>query len=273
MSKFELSGKDTLGFKKAFDHCKAWATEHQAEIGLAEMALGASIIALGLYTGQIDIGQDVVATKLSSGGLTGGGVGAGFGGIGAALLGSIGVAGAVTFGIPAAVLTGGGMLVFGLAGYGAGDLAQKLLSPETGISDLVAGGSMLLIGTVLMVDGARRVVTDARVLQMASRFMGNVLSLVPMLTRIVARTADELKGLAQDLLKPAPLVGATACVVGSAAIGSSVAAGSVTVLGSHALGSAAMAMGLVSAPVWPVIAAGAGGLALWKGIQYLCSDQ
>ena len=56
------------------------------------------------------------------------------------------------------------------------------------------------------------------------------------------------------------------------AIGSGIPIGSVTVLGSQGLGAVALSLGLVSAPVWPLIAGGAAGLALgvavWKGIQH-----
>jgi hypothetical protein len=276
MSRFAFNVEDADGFKMVFNHCKTWALEHQAEVGLAEMALGASIVALGLHSGQIHVGPDMVATDLSAGGLTGGGIGAGIAGIGATLLGSIGVAGACTFGIPAMVLAGGGMIILGAAGYGAGDITQRLLSPDVGISDLVAGGSMLVIGTALMIDGARRVVTDERILRMASKFKNSVIELVPLLTKVVAKTSGELKGLMQDFSKHGGFSTATSSVIaaaGGAAIGNAAAIGSVTVLGSHGLGSAALTMGLVSAPVWPVIACGAAGLAIgfaaWKGIRHL----
>lgn len=57
-----------------------------------------------------------------------------------------------------------------------------------------------------------------------------------------------------------------------AVIGGHIAAGSVTVLGSHGLGAAALSLGLISAPVWPVIAGGAAGLAVglagWKVVKH-----
>jgi predicted anti-sigma-YlaC factor YlaD len=52
------------------------------------------------------------------------------------------------------------------------------------------------------------------------------------------------------------------------AIGGSIAAASVTIFGSSTLGSMALALGLISSPVWPVIAGGITGAAtahiLWK---------
>lgn len=60
------------------------------------------------------------------------------------------------------------------------------------------------------------------------------------------------------------------CTVAGTSLGGSVAAGSVTVLGSHALGGVALSLGLVSAPLWPVIAGGAAGLAVGYGAWKLC---
>ena len=277
---FSFGKSEFSGFKNAFEHCKTWCSAHQAEVGLAEMALGASIIAMGVHTGQIHFGDALVATKLSDAGMFGGGVGGGLAGIGASLLGSIGVAGSVTFGIPALVLAGGGMLIFGAAGYAAGDIASKLLAPEIGLSDLLAGGSMLIIGTALMIDGARRVVTDERVLALASKFKDGVIELSSLLTEVVARKADEFRDIMFKLAKQDSVTESLslgAGVVGGAAIGSAAAVGSVTVLGSHALGAAAMALGLVSAPVWPIIAGGAvgvaAGVAAWQGIKKLTADK
>ena len=58
------------------------------------------------------------------------------------------------------------------------------------------------------------------------------------------------------------LVSTVAVAGGMASLGGLAATGSVTVLGSHALGAAALSLGLVSAPLWPVIAGGAAGLGL-----------
>ena len=60
----------------------------------------------------------------------------------------------------------------------------------------------------------------------------------------------------------------TAGTIAGAVIGSSAAASSVTFLGSHALGGLAVSLGLISPPMWPVIAVGAAGAGtfhiLWK---------
>ena len=280
MSRFAFGTSEFSGFNNALEHCKTWCSAHQAEVGLAEMALGASVIAMGVHTGQIHFGDELVATQLSDGGMFGGGVGAGLAGIGTSLLGSIGVAGTITFGIPALVLAGGGMLIFGAAGYAVGDIASKLLAPEIGMSDLLAGGSMMIIGTALMIDGARRVVTDKRILALASKFKDGVLELSSLLTKVVARKADEFSDIMLKLAKQDSVTGSFslgAGFVGGAAIGSAAAVGSVTLLGSHSLGAAAIALGLISAPVWPVIAGGALGLAAgvgaWQGVKRYVADK
>jgi hypothetical protein len=67
-------------------------------------------------------------------------------------------------------------------------------------------------------------------------------------------------------------VGATvAAGAGGAAAGAAYAAGTVTVLGSSTLGGIGLSLGLVSAPVWPVIAGGLGAAGLgylgWKVLR------
>lgn len=273
MNEIVLCEVDKSAFGRAFDHCKKWSTEHQAEIGVAEMALGVAVLAWGVQTGSIHFGTDVVATTFSEGGLVGAATGAGIGGIGASLLGSIGVAGTVTFGIPAVVLASGGMAILGAAGYGVGDVAQKLLAQHSDFLDMLAGASILAVGIALIIDGAQRVIKDERVLELASKFKDGVIQLAPLTTKIIARTKDELQNIIEELATT-PEAGLTAggTAVAGAAVGSTIAAGSVTVLGSHGLGGVALSLGLVSAPVWPIVAGGAAGLAIgvaaWKGVKH-----
>lgn len=279
MNEIVLRQIDKSGFERALDHCKKWSSEHQAEVGVAEMALGVAVVAWGVQMGGIQFGTDVVATSLSDAGLSGAAAGVGIGGIGASILGSIGVValgGGVA--IPAVLLASGGMAILGAAGYGVGDIAQKLLTQHPGFGDMLAGTSLLAVGVALIIDGARRVVKDERVLQMTSRFKDGVIQLVPLTTKVVARTKDELQIIIEELSKT-PEAGVTVggTAIAGAAVGSALAAGSVTVLGSHGLGAVALSLGLVSAPVWPVIAGGAAGLALgvaaWKGIKHYRNRQ
>ena len=67
MNEIVLFEPDKRGFQKALDYCKKWSAEHQAEVGVLEMALGAGIIAWGVQSGHIHFGDDVVGTKLSEG--------------------------------------------------------------------------------------------------------------------------------------------------------------------------------------------------------------
>lgn len=248
------------------------------------MALGAAVIAWGLQNGHLSMGEHVVATQLSDGGLIGGTTGAGLGGIGGSILGSIGVVGgAFAFGIPALALASGGALILGAAGYGAGDLVQKFLTPPSGFGDFFFGTSILTVGMALLIDGARRVVKDINVLKLASKIAGGVIYVAKLTAKVVAKTSEELQSIFNGLLKGGLVKevahGATTGVATVAGVtaGSAIAASSVTVLGSHALGGAALSLGLVSAPLWPVIAGGAAGLAVglaaWKGVKYLFSDE
>ena len=198
------------------------------------------------------------------------------------MLGSIGVAGmGGAIGIPAAIVIGGGALLLGATGYTAGDLTSKFLNPPVDVGQFFANASIMAVGVALLVDGARRIIKDERVLAAASRVKDGIIYLTQLAVQVVASSMAELKKLMQELIqKPDSLVDvtgstATAAVAaaGGAAIGGSIAAGTVTVLGSHALGAAALSLGLVSAPVWPVIAAGAAGLgigyAAWKSAKFL----
>jgi len=279
MNEIVLHEPENRGFKKAFDYCKKWGGEHQAEVGVLEMALGTGIIAWAVQNGYVNFGTDIVGTEWSGEGLIGGALGAGIGGIGASILGSVGVvAGGTAFGIPAMLLVGGGSLILGAAGYGIGDLAQKFLPHHSGFSDFLSGAAPLAIGMALIIDGARRVLKDVRVLQIASNFKDGVIHLVNLTTKVIAKTLDEFKSFVKELAEHPVSAGASIGGAGAAglAIGGSLAAGSVTVLGSSGLGAAALSLGLVSAPLWPVIAGGAAGIAIgvaaWKCVTFLFSD-
>jgi len=100
-----------------------------------------------------------------------------------------------------------------------------------------------------------------------------------------ADTADQIAGWAQTAVDAASsllekrvavsdIVGAGATVAagaGGAAAGAAYAASTVTVLGSSTLGGIGLPLGLVSAPVWPVVAGGVGAAGLgyvgWKVLR------
>jgi len=280
MSEIVLRAVDRSALERALDRCKQWAAQHQAEVGVAEIALGAAIVSWGVINGQIVLGQDLAGSQLADiGGLTGLGVGAaGSAALAMTLLkgvfvGGVGMVAGVTC-VPALVIIGGGAAILGSFGYVLGDKVDALLNAPSGFGDLLLDGAAVAVGVALIIDGARRVVNDERVLSSASRFREGVISLVPQVSEAVAATWEDLQDLVTEAARsPSAYATSGATALAGAAIGSSIAAGSVTVLGSSGLGAAALSLGLVSAPVWPVVACGAAGLTLglaaWKGVQYL----
>ena len=280
---FEPNESDKLSIKKALDYCQKWCAEHQAEIGVAEMVLGAGIIAWGVHSGQIQMGVKFVASKLSEhSGLTGNlsdAAAAILGGIGTYAKVGIGKAGLVAAGagisIPAFVLVGGAAAMSALLTHDA----RNTLLPTPDFGDLCAGADIVVLGTALLIDGASRIIKDERVLKTASKYKDGIIQLVPLKTEVIAKTWDELQALINKLANhpDAKVVASSATTATAAGAGAILSAGSVTVLGSHGLGALAISLGLVSAPIWPVIAAGAGGLALsmaaWKGVEHYRNKQ
>lgn len=229
------------------------------------------------------MGSQLVATELATENLEAIGctIGAGIGAVAGSIVGSIGIVGmGGAIGIPAAIVIGGSAFVLGMAGYTVGDVANNLTMNDMDFSLLVGNGSVLLIGVALIVDGARRLITDPKALSAMSLFKDRLLILSDLSSRVVARSWEELQDFIDELTKM-PEDGFDASVsTGSAALGAGVGAaagsaaavGSVTVLGSQALGGVAVSLGLVSAPVWPIIAGLAGGAgigyAAYKAIKY-----
>ncbi|KRC28748.1 hypothetical protein ASE28_17400 [Acidovorax sp. Root219] len=242
------------------------AQEHPVELGVIEMGMGAALLAVGVNTGLILVGTDVVASALPSFGAAGG---AALGVIAAKYIGSIGVAAMGTaIAVPASILTVGAATVFASFGVNAGNLLESLLTPSW--TSYVQPGAMALVGIALFIDGARRVIGDENLSQMKAAVTDACIELGNATVEVIATTLEQLRAVApRDLSDPksGTLITAASVAIGAGA-GSSIAASTVTVLGSKALGAAALSMGLVSAPVWPVIAggaaAGAVGYALWK---------
>lgn len=278
MKSIALSMADNSNFDHMFGRCSEWAGAHKAEVGAIEMAVGAAILSWGVMSGHINMGAGVVGSSLGDIGAM---AGLGLGGVGSAVVaatflkglfvgGVVGVAGVTA--VPAMVLIGGGALIAGAFGYVVGDKLQAILNPPAGWGDLLEGGSIVLVGLALMLDGARRIIRDERVLSAFSRFKDGVVELIDKGTEIIAKTIGELQEIVKDMASEPTAWGISgAGAAAGVAVGSSIAAGTVTVAGSSALGAVALSLGLVSAPVWPVIAGGAAGLALgiaaWKGVQ------
>ena len=274
-----LGGSEKSAIQKALDQCKEWGGKHQAEIGVVEMALGASVLAWGVANGEILIGRDIVASSIDRiGGTFGMSLGAATSStLAATLLKSIFVVGiggiqGVTA-VPALAIIGGATAIFGAFSYVGGSFAAPSIAPD--MTDIVQSGSALLVGVALLVDGACRLIGDQERIASLTRYTADgVIHFSRGAARIVASSAEELNKLALEVNSSSFAKLAAATGVGGGIIAGSVAAtGMVTVLGFSTLGGIALSLGLVSAPIWPVVAGGAGGLALgvaaWKGVQRL----
>ena len=252
---------DKSAFRSALDTCLEWAADHKAEMGIIEMALGAAILSWGVMNGQIVMGSDIVVSKLADiGGLTGTGVGAVASTLIAATFlkgvfvgGVAGIAGVTA--IPALAIIGGGSLILGAFGYFVGDKLALAFQSPLDYLNISANIPLLAIGLALFVDGARRVIGDERVGEALSSIKDGVVSLSLNAMEVLATTPEGLKNLIDEMHKePVSLVAIGGSTAAGAAVSSSLAVGSVTVLGSHGLGAVALSLGLVSAPVWPVVA-------------------
>ncbi|NHN36563.1 hypothetical protein G8764_04570 [Pseudomaricurvus alcaniphilus] len=284
MQRFELKAAEWKAFTRAFDQAKQWCSENQLAVGLGEMAVGAGLVAWGVQNGAIKMGEELVATELDGSNaesIVGAAGGSGIGAIAGSIVGSIGVAGmGGAIGIPAALVIGGSAAVLGMAGYTIGDVIHNSISSSVEIESLFENGSVLLVGLALIIDGARRCISDPKVLTILSKFKDRAVILNNLCAKVIARSIEELRGYIEELKKlPEDKVQATfgissaalGATVGASA-GGAVAAGSVAVLGSSTLGGVAISMGLIAAPIWPVIAGVAGGagigFAAYKAVKY-----
>ena len=230
------------------------------------------------------MGSQIFATQLGGeniesivGALGGPGIGA----IAGYIIGGIGVVGMGTgIGIPAALLMSGAAAVFSLFGYTAGDLIHNFMHIPVDFADFAANGSLLLIGLALIVHGARTCIGDDKILPLFAQFKDGVINLKGSSSKIIASTIEELNSFTEEFLKipetkqeiTASASTASAGAIGGAVAGTALAASSVSVLGSSTLGGVAISLGIVSAPVWPIIAGVAGGAGLgytaYKAFKY-----
>lgn len=277
MTKITLGSEDAVALNSLRQQAAQWANNHQWEVGAIEAAIGASCVCWAVQNGVLTMGADLMATALSVGpgayATTGGIVGASLGSFAGKLLGSIGVAAMGTaFCIPAGILALGGAFVFAGFGYAAADIFDRYVN-AIDMDSFFQGASVLAVGLALMVDGSRRIIGDPDIPEAWATLNANVLWLGQTTAPIVARTLEECQNLARDFFSIpetrqegiGALLSSTAGSLGGAALGASLGAGSITVLGSSALGGVALSLGLVSAPLWPVIAVGAAGAAAGYG--------
>lgn len=266
--KVELPSDAIQAIARNIAKATALAKEHQMATGLAEMALGSGILYAGVQSGAGVLGAQILATAMpAAGAATGGSIGA----AAASLVGSIGVAAMGTaFGVPALVVTAGAAGVFALAGFAVGSGLEAFVAPPW--HDSIEPLGMTLVGITLILDGARRVLGDAKFAKLKAGVTGACIELGKISRPVVARTLAQLQALKPEDMEDAAggaAAGGAMAILGGAGAGS-LAMGSVTVMGSSTLGSAALAMGLVSAPLWPVVACtvagGAIGYVGWKAI-------
>lgn len=270
-----FTADDLERLRRLKQHAADWCGKHQWQLGVTEMGLGAALLVAGWHNGAIQMGVDFVVHKLNPGWaaeIVGGA--SGLAGLAGYFLKNVGVAalgGAIC--VPALAIAGGAALVFGLAGYGAAELVESFLHQAPNLEQFGTAAGLVAVGTWLLLDGARRVpliregvarakdaglhlarVAGALVIDTASAFAA----------LLKEEVAPFLQKLAKDPANGAALFGAA----GLGAAGAVIAPSLVTVVGSSSLGSAALALGLVSAPVWPIVAGvGIGlvaGYGLWK---------
>jgi len=261
-----LSFSDRAVIRRLVEVAKRWSFEHPAFVqGAAEMAIGAAFLSWGVHSGAIEIGVELVGTAsqiANAGGIAGAVTLATLGFSTAKLVGSIGIVGmGSAIGVPVAVLATGGAAALGALGYTAGDLAFSYLHafrPQ----DYTLGAGALAIGLALMADGARRILGDEAVRHSLAIVGEKFVQLRQIAAKIVVESTADLTAYERN----AGTAGiAAAAGIGGVAAGSAYAASTVTLFGSSTLGAAALSVGLVTAPLWPVVlggaaAAAAGGL-------------
>lgn len=277
-----LAIADQTSIESFRERAANWASSNQCAIGIAEVALGAALLAWGIQNGAIDVGSQIVGSVLSpfpGGGAIGAVAGGGIGATAAAFIGSIGIVGmGSALAVPAILLIGAGATVFSSFGYMVGDLAESFLQPS--FADLLGSGSAALVGVALIVDGCRRLIKDKKILKLAADLTDGAIRLTQLAAEVIANSLDDLLAIAKAMAAlPEDAVdaaGSAASGLGVGAVGTAagaaIAASTVTVLGSTTLGSAAITLGLVSAPLWPVIVGGSAGLAIgygaWKAAKH-----
>jgi hypothetical protein len=279
-SEITLPGSLSRSIQRVSANISTWCAEHQVALGVGEMAAGAAMIAMGVKSGAIEIGANLLVTHtplMNAGGLAGAIAGAATGAWVGSTLGAIGIAAAGTaIGIPAAIVILGSAAIFSLAGYALGDVLHNYLTPDLDVMTLAGGGALLLAGTYLLIKGGRRLMREYNLLEPLKNTLSNIrdgLIILPSIAvEVVARTWEELDGFKAewttvgDTPLEVGLVTAGSAAMGAVgmATGGALAVSSVTVLGLPSLGGVAVALGLATPPLWPVLAMGA----LFTGIGY-----
>ena len=252
----KISHGNVYALARLREQVRGWCREHQCEVGVAEMILGAGILCYGVKTGMIEVGREVLglrSTPFDHAAEIGASIGAGMLGVAGAMLGSIGVAtsgGAIA--VPASILALGGIVVGAAMGYSAGDLVEKFFGPQIGIQEILTQASLLVVGVALMVDGARRILKGQRVRAAGARIRDQVIHLGRVSGEVVFARFEDV-----DLRRAGTGVGLAAGVTASGLMGGVVAhglaTGSVALAGSKTLGALAVSVGALTIPTWPVV--------------------
>ncbi|MGV8917293.1 MAG: hypothetical protein ACOH2R_05790 [Pseudomonas sp.] len=187
-------------FNQHLAQVRDWCAQHQVALGVGEMAFGAGLIALGVTTGTIEMGTQLIASHMggfNSTAMIGSTIGAPLGAYAGSVLGSIGVVAAGTgIGIPAIIVIAGSSAILAAAGYTIGDIAHHALSPTPDVLTLLTGSSLLLAGTCLLIKGARRILRDQQVksavLNSLSDVRKGLLILPELAVKVVATSREEL---------------------------------------------------------------------------------
>lgn len=260
-----LASKESGQLHALFQKIREWCKDNLVVVGVAEMAIGAGVIAYALQNGLIEASAHAIAAisdpLFNNASKIGAGLGGTIGYVAGSIIGSIGVValgGAI--GIPATVVAGGAAVIMGLAGYSAGDLLHNFMN-AIDYQALALNGSIFLIGLGLLIDGARRCLKSESVQTVYSKLKGSTIFLADISVVVIAGTTKQVVSLAKKALTGKGEAMATGACFGLTAYLASGAMFSTAILGSPVLTSLAVSLGLISTPplIPIVMCAGAAG--------------
>lgn len=187
----QLSEHEKTAFNEVFDYIDNFSKQHPCAVGGLEIAAGAGLIALGIKLGHIAMGHNAVMGvdigdfNLES--LTGAIGGSGLALTAKAVIGGMGlVAAGSGWAVPAALVGAIG----GVVGYAGGDLLHNFLNPGLDVVQVVGAGSLLAVGTALVIDGCQRILGSEFVAELWSSLRNGVLHLVEITKQVVAESME-----------------------------------------------------------------------------------
>ena len=195
MKAIALSGEEKAGFQKALKSVEIFCKRNPCVVGGAEIVTGAGLIALAVKLGAVDMGRHLVGLDVNQFNVESlVGVGAGsITGSAASILGGVGIAaGGGAIGIPAALLGVAGSAVGAFTGYSVGDVIHNLLAHVPSFLSFISVGSLLVVGTALIIDGCRRILGSETFQKAWSSFKDGILYLADVTVKIVCKSANEI---------------------------------------------------------------------------------